>query len=273
MNGNILRAIGFLAVLSILGGAGPAQADSWALRYVGYLGMVPLIETDLRADLARQSGRIDVFNANVSLATNQNAAAWIPFQMQLESDGGRQGETLHPLWHRSVSTSGQYVQRVDLDYAAGGAVTVFADPPTRETRVALESGFETGTIDPVSAGIVLMDQAMARGGCSGQLPVFDGIRRYDLTVVGSDASPPPARFTSGPAIAAGEVIACRLSIEYRSGFPTSASSSGYYPRELTIWFAPLLDSAVMVPIAVSARMALGELRLELVSAQPFASGE
>lgn len=272
MIGKVLRALGILAVVSIVAAPSAARAESWDLRYVGYLGMVPLIDTDLRADLARQSGRIDVFNASVFLATNANTSAWLPFEMQLETDGGRQGESLKPLWHRSVATAGQYVQRVDMDYGSDGTVSVFADPPTRETRVALESGLESGTIDPVSAGIVLMDQALSHGACSGHLAVFDGIRRYDLAVLSSEMAAAPARLTSGPALAVGDAIVCRLAIEYRSGFPTSAANSGFYPREMTIWFAPMLDAGVVVPVAVTARMALGEFRLELVSAQPAASG-
>jgi hypothetical protein len=274
MIANTLRAIGFLAAFAALSATvlpgSPARAESWDMRYVGYLGMIPLLDTDLTADLARQGTRIDVFHATVLLATNTNTAAWLPFEMQLETNGGRHSEVLRPLWHRSVATANRQVQRVDLDYGSDGAVSVFADPPTRETRVALESGFETGTIDPVSAGIVLMDQAMSRGACSGQLPVFDGIRRYDLTVLSSDATPPPVRFTTGPVV--GDAIACHLAIEYRSGFPTDSTSSGFYPREMTVWFARLLDADAMVPIAVSARMALGEFRLELVDARAAASG-
>jgi hypothetical protein len=269
---NPLRLLAALLVSAMSLAAVPASAETWQLQYVGLLGRVPLLTADLEVSLANEGGGIGAFHASALAATDPNGAgALIPFRMQLETAGGRPGPALAPLWHRSLSTAWQQQQRVELDYGADGSVATFVDPPTHATNTALDGGLVSGTIDPVTAGLILIDQVMRAGGCAGSLAVFDGIRRYDLAVIASEAGTPPARISGTAGPGHGTAVACRMSIGYRSGFPADASRSSFYPKEITIWLAPLANQAQVVPVLATADLAVGQLRLELLSVMAVAS--
>ena len=244
-----------------------AIAETWQLEYVGMLGQVPLMTADLRAEIAQEGSGLGAFYVTANAGTaGTGAEALFPFQIQFETNGGRRGADLAPLWHRSQSVAWQKQQRIDLDYALNGAVTVFADPPNRMTESAIDQGLVAGTVDPVSAAMTLIDQIMQSGGCSGAVAVFDGMRRYDLSALESGASAPPARLSGSTGPAHGDAIACRVAVAYRSGLPANASQSNFYPNEATIWLAPLTGYDQVVPIVAVATLPMGQIRLELLSA-------
>jgi len=265
---NRLKSAAIFVVLLTWLSPAIAAAETWELRYVGLLNRLPLLTADLEVALAPEAGGIGAFHTTARLATDPDGlGALIPFVMQLESDGGRRGGIFGPVWHRSNQVAWQQEQRVDIDYQVDGSVSVFVDPPTRSTQAALDGGLAAGTIDPVTVGMALIDQITRSGACSGSMPVFDGIRRYDLAVVASAVEVPPARISAGGP-AHGDAVMCRLSISYLSGFPANASQSGYYPHEITLWMAPLAGGGQVVPVMASTNLAVGPLRVELVSAVP-----
>ena len=244
-----------------------AIAETWQLKYVGMLGQVPLMTADLHAEVAEEGSGVGAFYVTADAGTaGTGAQSLFPFQIQFETNGGQRGEGLAPLWHRSQSVAWQKQQRIDLDYAINGAVTVFVDPPNRMTQAAIDQGLVAGTIDPVSAGMTLIDQIMRAGACSGSVSVFDGMRRYDLSAVESGASTPPSRLSGGAGPAHGDAIACRIAVAYRSGLPTNAGQANFYPNEATIWLAPLTGHDQFVPIVAVATLPMGQIRLELLSA-------
>ncbi len=244
-----------------------ADAETWQLKYLGMLGQVPLMTADLRADVAGEGGGVGAFYVTANARTaGTGAEALFPFQIQFETNGGRRGESMSPLWHRSVSVSWQKQQRIDLDYGADGTITTFVDPPSRVTQSTIDQGLVAGTIDPVSAAMSMIDQIMRTGICSGSVAVFDGMRRYDLSAVESGASKPPARMSGMPGPAHGDAIACRIAVTYRSGLPANASQSNFYPNEATVWLAPLSGNDQVVPIIAVAILPIGQIRLELLSA-------
>jgi hypothetical protein len=244
-----------------------AVAETWQLRYVGMLGQVPLMTAELRAEIAEEGSGVGAFYVTANAGTaGTGAEALFPFQIQFETNGGQRASGLAPVWHRSQSVAWQKQQRIDLDYALNGAVAVFVDPPNRMTQAAIDQGLIAGTIDPVSAAMTLIDQIMRAGACSGAVAVFDGMRRYDLSALESGASVPPARLSGSAGPAHGDAIACRVAVAYRSGQPTSAGQSNFYPNEATIWLAPLTGHDQVVPILAVATLPMGQVRLELLSA-------
>lgn len=244
-----------------------AVAETWQLKYVGMLGQVPLMTADLRAEIAAEGSGVGAFYVTANAGTaGTGAGSLFPFQIQFETNGGRRGAGLAPLWHRSQSVAWQKQQRIDLDYETNGAITVFVDPPNRMTQAAIDQGLTAGTIDPVSAAMVLIDQIMRTGACSGAVAVFDGMRRYDLSALESGVATPPARLSGSAGPDHGDAIACRIAVAYRSGLPTNAGQSNFYPNEATIWLAPLTGNDQVVPILAVATLPMGQVRLELLSA-------
>ena len=244
-----------------------AVAETWQLKYVGMLGQVPLMTADLRAEIAEEGSGVGAFYVLANAGTaGTGAESLFPFQIQFETNGGRRGAGLSPLWHRSQSVAWQKQQRIDLDYRTNGAVTVFVDPPNRMTQAAIDQGLIAGTIDPVSAAMTLIDQIMRAGKCAGSVAVFDGMRRYDLSAIESGAATVPARLSGSAGPTHGDAIACRIAIAYRSGLPTNAAQSNFYPNEATIWLAPLTGQGQFVPIVAVAALPMGQIRLELLSA-------
>ncbi len=247
--------------------SGPAAAETWQLRYVGMLGQVPMMTADLRAEVAEEGAGVGAFYVIANAGTGgTGAGALFPFEIGFETNGGRRGNALLPLWHRSHSVAWQKPQRIDLDYGTDGSITTFVDPPSRLTQAALDQGLVAGTIDPVTAAMTLIDQIMQAGACSGSVAVFDGMRRYDLTAIESGASIPPARLSGATAPAYGAATVCRIAITYRSALSANASQSNFYPNEATIWLAPLTGTDQVVPVMAIATLPIGQIRLELLAA-------
>jgi hypothetical protein len=117
----------------------------------------------------------------------------------------------------------------------------------------------TGTVDNLTAYLLLERQLGRGGGCALTVPVFDGRHRYDLQF--SDAghhilSPAAGQNFSGPA------QACHMARTKIGGFYVDKSreegaSAG------TIWYANLMPGDLAVPVRVGMETEIGTITLFL----------
>lgn len=174
------------------------------------------------------------------------------------------GDQPHPVSFDSETDRNGVVQRLRVDYKPDGTPHGNATPPPKEPVTPVAYTQLTGTVDNLTAYLMLEKQVAHGGGCALRVPVFDGRHRYDLQF--SDGG----RHRLAPAEGqnfSGETQVCRMSRTELGGFYVDRShvegaSSG------TIWYAPLLPpGSLAVPVRMEMQTEIGKVALFLAQLQ------
>ena len=259
------RLVSTLILAVALVGVSPrglwAQALQARYRYAGFLQDAQVLTLQLDMAAADKAA----YQMNMGGDLIGMLASMYPFHMQLASQGRVSGQASRPSHYRSDITSNDQRQIVTLTYSAGGDIQMVDQPATREGQDAFARGLVRGTMDPLSA-VAMIARKIDRGhDCGGRMQVFDGARRFDLTLmpIPASASPPgnlPVALKSPPK-------GCDAALTLLSGFPQSAIDSGVYPKTARFWFTSDLNSPWPVLLRIDADSGLGHLHMDFVSVE------
>ena len=130
-------------------------------------------------------------------------------------------------------------------------------------REQVPDDLRQGTVDPITASAEVAQRLAATGSCAGVVPIFDGLRRYDLvyedlgmTEIGPSRRDPyrgPARL-------------CRASVRSIAGFLRTGDRAGERATEIRTWLAPPLAGAAPVAVRIDLSGMRGTLHAHLASA-------
>jgi hypothetical protein len=261
----ISRALSALAALSVVLMAWPAGSGlptRLRLDYVGYLTGTQVLTARLDVQLA---GRPGSYQLNMASGLIGTLGQLVPFQMSASSQGHDGASGPRPGRYRSEITIYEDRQIVTLTYGANGVVELRDQPRTDEGRRAIARGLLGGTVDPLTAALAITDNVGRTGRCGGVVRIFDGARRYDLTL-----APAPAgiRLPQLPVAGTAIPIACDARISLVSGFPQSALDAGMYPTTARFWLAQGVAGPRPTLLRIEAESGLGQLRLDLQAVFP-----
>jgi hypothetical protein len=172
---------------------------------------------------------------------------------------GRQiADTPQPVSFESETARNGVVQHNRVEYQADGTPSGSSTPPPREPVTPIDTRQLPGTIDNLTAYLLLERQLAHGASCALKVPVFDGRHRYDLQF--SDAgravlTPSDGQKFSGPA------QACHMVRNEIGGFYVDkkheeGAQSG------TIWYAPLLTD-LAVPVRMKMDTEIGDVSIFL----------
>jgi hypothetical protein len=176
------------------------------------------------------------------------------------TQGWQKADTARPATFDSETNRSGTVVRSRVDFRGDGTPQGFSTPATAEAVTPIPPNELHGTVDNLTAYLLLERQIARGGGCSLHIPVYDGRHRYDLDFSdGGDAVLKPAagQKFSGPA------HQCRMARREIGGFYVDKSrdegtSSG------TIWYAPLLkDGDIAVPVRMEVQTEIDALEIYL----------
>ena len=253
-----------LALASLLAGLAPAaaEANQANLSYVGYLAGAPVL--NLEASITVPAGTKPGDGAYVistDIATLGNLALLYPFTQRLQANGALTGGTANPSQYQSTMRILNRQESVILTYEPNGTVGIEAVPLTRQAQMAREQGYANGTMDPASLVVAVASVFARTGSCEGQYQLFDGARRYDLTLSQggyTDLVEMPTSYYAGSA------TECIATPQLVAGFQQSALNANLYPQSAKLWMAPAIAGFPTVPVRILARSAFGDMTLELV---------
>ena len=184
---------------------------------------------------------------------------------------------LAPIAFTNVSEWRGTSRRITVHFAGYGSYAVERHPSDDnrdEDDGALPDSLPLGTLDPVSAAVSALSDSAQDARCERHLPVFDGKRRYDLTVHEGEGTVKldPSHFSAY----AGVALSCRISIKRISGF-TARRSARYWDDDggswPTIWAAQLEPDMPLVPVRFLASINIGTMVVHLVHAEVRDGGE
>lgn len=154
--------------------------------------------------------------------------------------------------------SGGAQRVVQVGLSSGNVEQIRIDPPFEERpdRVPLTEAHKRAIIDPLSAVVGVT----ARGGklddpanCNRRLPVFDGTQRFDVVLSYAET-----RAVTRPGFS-GNVLVCNVRYEPIAGHRPARPAVKFMAenRDISVWYAPVEGTRVLVPLRISLSTMLG----------------
>lgn len=251
-----------LAAMLLLLAPAAVRAEAVRLDYAGFIGPTQVLRATV--DLELRDGVPDGrYSMALDAGTVESFGQLLPLRFTASAHGATRSAEILPARYRSVTNLMQGEQAVTVTWRPGG-VDVASQPPTREARLAQERQIGHGALDPLSAAVALVVGAARKGFCDGTIPVFDGMRRYDLLLEPAGRSPV---LRQGPALYEGLASECLVRADLREGFHEADLRAGLYPESASLWLAAVLPGLPEMPVRVAGRSAVGDVRLDLVGAR------
>ncbi|HYB10376.1 MAG TPA: DUF3108 domain-containing protein [Alphaproteobacteria bacterium] len=170
--------------------------------------------------------------------------------------GGISWPSVRPKSYRQYAHWRGDDRHVTLEYGESGLRNADVDPPPeRDDRDPVPASLQYGTIDPLSASILLGAYARPQEPCDARVPIFDGRQRYDLRLdyIGMETIPKNVDAAFG-----GETIKCRITIERIAGFIKKYASAP--PRRPSVvWLARFADGRFLVPVQIEIDTSWGDV--------------
>lgn len=253
---------GFIWLLATgtAGSAAAAASERLVLSYELWKGGFHALDLDARLTQGSED-----YSLNFAAHT-RGIIGWIfPYLLEGEVDGKLGGAGPKPTRFATLAKSRGRERRRAISYQGDGTLDTWSDPPrtAEDDEEAVPERMRRDTLDPASAIFAVIDVAARDGRCGGTYPVYDGRRRYDLSISLVGSSPlAPSRYNSysGPA------ILCSVTVNQLSGFRDKAKRGGM-PTTIKVWLASAADTKRAVPVRLEGTSDLGNLVIHLVDAR------
>lgn len=237
-----MRALAIAAVLT--GGLMPMTAQAAVtIDYVMYVGGAKIGTMSLAADVNPQRYQLET-----RIKTEEVAGATEDATLTLFAAGAQEDKSVKPQIFTSdyVNAGGQSSQ-LQITFNETGPASVLALPPPQKKPGTLSDFHKKGALDPVSALLALA----ASGGatpCGTTVPVFDGWRRFDITVAyGGETTIEADEGYSGPA------HKCEGRLTPVAGYSAKAMTElKEDPQKVEVWLAPMESAGFLVPVRIIA---------------------
>lgn len=269
-----MLTLGHLARLTLCAAAAAALAAASAqaqperfditLEYEAYFGGFHVASA--RTQIERAPDGYDV-------AAKARARGMLDWYSGWRGTAGSEGRlfqdgTVAPVRHRNEGVWDGGVRKRTLDFRDDGTVDVELieedDDDDDDAVTAVPPDSIPGSVDPISAIMSLAELMRTGGSCDGTIPVYDGKRRYDLTVRQDGTRLfEPNDYT----IFAGEAVACRVDFERIGGFRVDRSKYSRTARDRIVWVGKPFDDAPPIPVRVDVDTNYGNLIIHLTAAR------
>jgi hypothetical protein len=273
------RLAAFCVAATVASALSPAQAlaaesataRSLDLTYDVYLGGLHIFTFDV--DMTLQPDRYRV----AAEGATQGMVGWMyEWRTSLSAEGRERDGRIEPERYDAASNWQGNQRTVQLGFAGDGGYELERTPPPEpdpDVEGGLPETLPEGTVDPLSLAVAASQALVETGRCDQTVPVFDGQRRYDLTLTQIDeATVPPSEYSAyrGPA------VRCGLSMKRISGFRKSWKSKRQWDAPTsapTLWVAAIRPDLPPVPVRYDGAIMLGNIVIHLTKADVRAHSE
>lgn len=222
----------------------PAEAGQ-RFHYQGLLSGIPVFDLYLTLDLPGKSD--GNYRAEAEAVTIGTLAQIYPYKAQVESNGTLRGGKIVPRQFVSQAQAFDQQTRLTLNFSPDG-------------NLIGNSKWKGKVLDPLSA--LLATMLGENKYCEGQLPIFDGIARYDLALApaGENIFIQPAKI--GPFTLA-SVQQCLATIHILEGGDPNLAKLGLLPTQFRIGRHEETQPSYL-PLQNAFILGIGEIELKLI---------
>jgi Protein of unknown function (DUF3108) len=230
--------------------ANAAEPDSIFLRFEVF-GGPGLHFLTLTATVNQSS---EAYSISAEAETRGIVDLFLDLHSRLEVRGRISAGVLRPEAMRADTHRRGVHLHTRIDYGPNGTVTAEATPPTTPPVTPAAPAQMRGTVDQLTAYLMLARSLARAGTCALALAVFDGRRRYDLTF--TDAEPEALPDSDAHS------QVCSMSRRRIAGFPADRGGDETTDQG-KLWFARLLPGDVMIPVRMQFASEFGTFAAEL----------
>jgi hypothetical protein len=234
------------------------------LTYDVYLGGLHIFS--FGAELVSEPGRYQVSAAGVTSGLVGVLYSW---DIKLAAEGVDENGRVAAMRYTTDSAWKGKRKVVELAYRDGGRYDLAVTPPPEpdpDIEGGLPDTLPEGIADPLTMALAAarsIDETMR---CDQTIPVFDGQRRYDVTLGAGEPATLPANTY---AIYAGAALRCTVAINRISGFRKSARYTKQMEADSSaapgVWLAKLHDGVPPLPVRYEGASALGSMIVHLTA--------
>ncbi|MEX2617389.1 MAG: DUF3108 domain-containing protein [Alphaproteobacteria bacterium] len=185
---------------------------------------------------------------------------------ETRTTGRFNGPQVLPTLHESRGQGRSEERRMSIRYDDSGEVAdlVVEPTPDPEDVTPLPENAEVGTVDPLTV-FADLGRAISEGrGCAGTYAVFDGKRRYDVTI--SDRGEKVLEPTSHSAFS-GPALICHVEWDMKGGARREKNKYSRTARDRTVYVAAPFEGAEPIPVAMTIETDYGTLTGHLTSVE------
>lgn len=251
-----LAFVGSLGWTLAAGAATAGEGETIRLAYEAFVGPLFVFSAEVDLDLGG-----DGYTVVTRAKSSGLAGLLFSWRNEARSEGRVAGADLQPRRHEADGRSRGEASRVRLSYGRFGPVEALAlPPPDPDERDAVPAALTVGTLDPLSATLDVMMGLAVGGRCEGAYRIFDGRRRYDVTVrPGAPAILPPAQSS----IYAGPAERCHVDLVKIAGFAKKPGKLSRQVVDPVLWVARPLPGLPPLPVRFTADTGFGDFHIHL----------
>jgi hypothetical protein len=243
--------------------AAPPQVTD--LTYEVYVGGLHIFSFAVEMTLQPDRYRLTAQGAT------EGMVGWVyTFDLNLVAEGLDRDGRIAPSRYVAATQWQNRQRKTVLDFGKGGRYALQQDPPPEpdpDIEGELPESLPEGTVDPLSLAVAASRALEQTGRCDQTLPVFDGQRRFDVTVKQLGETTLPANRYS---IYQGPAVRCGIGVERISGFRKSFRAKRNQEARSTppvIWMASIRPDLPPVPVRYEGEIALGKIVIHLTGAE------
>jgi hypothetical protein len=245
------------------------QEHKLRLHYDVYAGGFKALNASLTMDLDKKA-----YDMELQAQTQGFIGKLFPWKGSYNTSGHAANGQLIPSTYTERSSWRHTEKVTKMDYGPNGKVLKSSTKDGLKITTARKASdvLSGNTVDLLTGTLIIMQSARNTAKCAGSFPVFDGKRRFNITLRddGTEALEPAAA-----ALFEGKVLRCTLEVEPVAGFSPKDQKRGWMAVQHhteerhklpTIWLARLKDSGQVVPVKMEIASAYGAVVAHLSGA-------
>lgn len=239
------------------------------LRYDVYAGGFKALNANLELDLTQQA-----YDIGLDAQTDGFIGSIFPWKGSYATSGHSDNGVLIPTVSTSRSTWRREEKMTEMSYDPKGNLLKTTVQQGERTVVKrdVDKTLYKDTVDMLTGALLMMQNAKNTEKCEGSFPVFDGKRRFNITLK-DDGKEKIAK--SKYSQFSGNALRCTLKVEPVAGFKAKDQQRGWMAvqshteerkKPPTIWFARLDDKSPVVPVRMEINSEYGAVVAHLSAA-------
>lgn len=240
------------------------------LAYDVYAGGFKALRADLELDLAQKA-----YDMELKTSTQGFIGGLFPWSATYNTSGHAENGKLLPTIHTAKSQWKQKVKLTEMTFDPKGNLlkTVVQDGEKNKVERDIKKELSQDAVDMLTGTLLMMQSTKNTEKCAGSYPVFDGKRRFNITL--KDDGTELIKQTKFSTFS-GKALKCTVKVEPVAGFNAKDQKRGWMAvqnhtearhKPPTIWFAKVDDNknTPVVPVRMEIASDYGSVVAHLTS--------
>jgi YD repeat-containing protein len=239
------------------------------LQYDVYAGGFHALDATLALDLDKKA-----YDVGVDAKTQGFIGKIFPWQASFTTSGRSVDGVLVPTSSTQRSAWRSKVSLTEMSYDPKGRLVKTTTQEGQKTTVNrdIDKGMASNAVDILTSTLLMMQHAKNTQKCEGSFPVFDGKRRFNITLHDNGTEVlAKTKFSQF----SGEALRCTMKMEPVAGFKQKDMNRGWLAvqnhtearkKDPTIWLARIDNNGPVVPVRMEIASEYGTVVAHLASA-------